>query len=604
MRGVRVRVGFRLAAMGFEFKLHQPPCDIAFLSVVDGPALYSSEEGTQTSMKESMIRQIGWQELDLPLEWFFSKRAYHLVRRVSRTMQCTIQYLSYRQQMLETEAKRAEEKLRDMREESDRVFAELAELREIVSMSGVKRQDPSPTNRKVAHERWRGHSRITEQLHTCLYCGNNYPSNSSLNSHMIKRHRRVQHYPLTEETTASPPESSAAIEASNDPLMAEVSQIKHDLAFLREFVTNEQRCNKQNKNDNAMLASTGNAALPVASQPCSPPPDDINTSLQRKQVEQEMIIKKFQEELHATQLRVAQLEASIRQRNVGSCNFHRHCDVVNTSTAEPKVLNCVSFASPAEVYSLPSVKVLWNNASGSTTPDPYHSSLRQRSCDTGNLKVEQLTLSGNDDASSAFDTSVMLLGNKDTSALYQQGDSLDNSLEPTQGPNLRPLHFSGAVGISERVDVNGRPGHQAIVFNDETFMGFGSRSCHSAAFSHDSAILPPSASHTQFDVCGAVQSRDYSRTFPNDQPTTAPSGSGCTLVSVAPGETSIKSSVGVNSYFESERPKESSTTTKATSVSSTHVSKTDSGGSGGNFSGSSVLSMRGYGAPGIHGNYL
>ncbi|KPA83296.1 zinc-finger protein conserved [Leptomonas pyrrhocoris] len=175
--------------MPFTFKLHEPPCDVAFLSIVDGEALYNADNARTRDVKEATIRQIGWHRVELPQEWFLSQRARETTTHMLEAMQCTLQYLRYRGKSEEKRSIRLAATLQRCEEERAAAFEELIELRETVALykkklremsQGTKRGAPSP----VTH---------SEGLQ-CAFCENCYPSRHALESHFRKRHKRSSGY--------------------------------------------------------------------------------------------------------------------------------------------------------------------------------------------------------------------------------------------------------------------------------------------------------------------------------------------------------------------------------------------------------------------------
>ncbi|KAG5472830.1 hypothetical protein LSCM4_02154 [Leishmania orientalis] len=200
--------------MPFRFRLYNPPCDVTFLSLVDGEALYNADSARTRDVKEATIRQLGWHRVELPPDWFLSREALDTIRQLLEAMQCTVQYLKYCGKNEERRAQRATAELRRCEEERAAAFEELIELRELLASYkrqlrelGEERQRArSPRwGATLAGNEWASRLRETEgparQL-PCCFCANVYPSRHALESHMRKRHKRSDVYAAVAATSA------------------------------------------------------------------------------------------------------------------------------------------------------------------------------------------------------------------------------------------------------------------------------------------------------------------------------------------------------------------------------------------------------------------
>ncbi|TPP43292.1 hypothetical protein CGC20_6630 [Leishmania donovani] len=161
--------------MPFRFRLRDPPSDVAFLSLVDGETLYNADGAATRDVKEATIRQMGWHRVELPQDWFLSRHALDTSRQLVQGMQCTMQYLKYCCKNEERRAQKATAQLRRCEEE-------LIELRECVAVYKQQlrelRQERQPVDTVL-------------QL-ACSFCGNVYPSRHAVESHIRKRHKRLE----------------------------------------------------------------------------------------------------------------------------------------------------------------------------------------------------------------------------------------------------------------------------------------------------------------------------------------------------------------------------------------------------------------------------
>jgi hypothetical protein len=192
--------------MPFVFKLHDPPCDVAFLSIVDGEALYTADNARTRDVKEATIRQIGWHRVSLPQDWFLSARALETTAHVLEVMQCTVQYLKYRSKSEEKRNLKLSATLQRCEEERAAAFEELIELRETVALYKQKLRELSQgACRRAAAGEVVGHSTSSSLLTRapaatpsdglqCAFCENVYPSRHALESHFRKRHKRPPGY--------------------------------------------------------------------------------------------------------------------------------------------------------------------------------------------------------------------------------------------------------------------------------------------------------------------------------------------------------------------------------------------------------------------------
>ncbi|KAK7201116.1 zinc-finger protein [Novymonas esmeraldas] len=193
--------------MPFSFRLSDPPCDVAFVSLVDGEALYNSDSARTREVKEATIRQMGWHRVELSQDWFLSRQARETCTQVMTAMQCTIQYLRYCGKREEKRAQSTAVHLRRCEEERAAAFEELIELRETVALykqqlreAGLGRhraRSPatcaSPAARG-ATDHALGGGTAAAQLLQCSFCANVYPTTHALESHFRKRHKRSEGY--------------------------------------------------------------------------------------------------------------------------------------------------------------------------------------------------------------------------------------------------------------------------------------------------------------------------------------------------------------------------------------------------------------------------
>lgn len=188
--------------MPFTFRLHDPPCDVAFLSIVDGEALYTADNARTRDVKEATIRQIGWHRVQLPQDWFLSHQALETVTHVLEAMQCTVQYLRYRCKNEEKRNCKLSASLQHCEEERAAAFEELIELREQVALykkqlrevsQGVGRRGVAAALNTTQHARQQTPPAASTGLQ-CAFCENVYPSRHALESHFRKRHKRPPGY--------------------------------------------------------------------------------------------------------------------------------------------------------------------------------------------------------------------------------------------------------------------------------------------------------------------------------------------------------------------------------------------------------------------------
>ncbi|KEG15616.1 zinc finger protein [Trypanosoma grayi] len=306
--------------MAFEFRLRHPPCDISFLAVVDAPVLYNAGGAANDAVKEATIRQIGWHPLHLPEEWFFSEKSRAMTERVCCTMQCTIQYLAHQQKKLEAEAAKTQRRLEEMQEERDEAFEELIELREVVALmkqrygEGSRRGPTAAPAGSLSQVGRSGHS------FTCSLCGNCYPSSSSLQSHVLKRHHRGQRYAtMAAASVAIRKQVIGAVDPPRDALIEELTSLRSDVAFLRGAVAAE--CEKRREEAQSSFFSPINVvALPahhLSASPAPIQPDGVLASSERQQQQQQQqqqLINALQDELQFTKSRLAHMGEALRHK--------------------------------------------------------------------------------------------------------------------------------------------------------------------------------------------------------------------------------------------------------------------------------------------------
>ncbi|CAJ1991027.1 zinc-finger protein conserved [Leishmania donovani] len=183
--------------MPFRFRLRDPPSDVAFLSLVDGETLYNADGAATRDVKEATIRQMGWHRVELPQDWFLSRHALDTSRQLVQGMQCTMQYLKYcckneerRAQKATAQLRRCEEELIELRE---CVAVYKQQLRELRQERQRARSTPSraPLTREGQASHSRGAVDTVLQL-ACSFCGNVYPSRHAVESHIRKRHKRLE----------------------------------------------------------------------------------------------------------------------------------------------------------------------------------------------------------------------------------------------------------------------------------------------------------------------------------------------------------------------------------------------------------------------------
>ena len=215
--------------MPFTFKLHEPPCDVAFLSIVDGETLYNADNVRARDVKEATIRQIGWHRVVLPQEWFLSAKALETTSHVLMAMQCTVQYLKHCCKGEEKRGAKLTAALQRCEEERAAAFEELIELRETVALykkklrevgqimergaaeaGGVGYVSPTSSSSVLTH---------TDGLH-CAFCANAYPSRHALESHLRKRHKRPAGYAAMAAASAAVEQKQRQQTHDSEPLQA------------------------------------------------------------------------------------------------------------------------------------------------------------------------------------------------------------------------------------------------------------------------------------------------------------------------------------------------------------------------------------------------
>ncbi|RNF26413.1 zinc finger protein [Trypanosoma conorhini] len=292
--------------MTFEFQLHEPPCDLAFLAVVNGPVLYNADDATSGTVKRATIRQLGWHVVRLPEEWFFSEKSRAMTERVCHAMQCTIQYLAYRQRGLEAEVADARGRADELREERDEVFEELVALREVAARMrrrcAPNGQDGVGAEAAAPHHPLRVDS--SGRSFACPLCGNGYPSSSSLESHVKKRHNRGTHYAaMTAAAAAVQNKIVKDMSLPSDTLIRELACLREEVITLREAMTVEQE-KRRLETKSSFFSPVNVLAVPAQQLPGKPP----GASPPSSRHQEEKLIDALQDELRDMRSRVQHME--------------------------------------------------------------------------------------------------------------------------------------------------------------------------------------------------------------------------------------------------------------------------------------------------------
>ncbi|KAF8286237.1 putative zinc finger protein [Trypanosoma cruzi] len=327
-----------LKRKAFEFQLHRPPCDTAFLAVVDAPALFNADDATSGKVKDATIRHIGWHVLHLPEEWFFSQKSRELTERVCQSMQCTIQYLAYRMKELQAELKKARQDVEEIGEERNEAFEELVELREVVARM-KQRYEARGQSRLATKAAAPDRLVVVEKPRRsfmCSLCGNFYPSTSSLESHVRKRHRRGEHHAAMNTAPAAiQKKEGEGNNFSNDLLRGEVTSLRKEVMSLREAMAAEKE-KRQLDATLSFFSPVSVAAIPAHHLPGPPLHErDISHILPRLQEEEKRKMDALQDELRVTKSRLQQMEEVIyRQAREIEGGYGRRTHGLESSTLE------------------------------------------------------------------------------------------------------------------------------------------------------------------------------------------------------------------------------------------------------------------------------
>ncbi|EKF37816.1 zinc finger protein, putative [Trypanosoma cruzi marinkellei] len=345
--------GSPLKRKAFEFQLHYPPCDPAFLAVVDAPVLFNADDVTSGKVKDATIRHIGWHVLHLPEEWFFSQKSRELTERVCQSMQCTIQYLAYRMKKLQAELKNAGQDVEKIREERNEAFEELVDLREVVARmkqryeahgQGRHAKGAAAPDRLMAVDE-------AEPSFMCSFCGNCYPSYSSLGSHVRKRHRRGErHAAMTATSAATQKKLGEGNNLTNDVLRREVTSLRKEVVSLREAMTAEKE-KRQLDATLSFFSPMGIAAMPAHHLP-SPPLHgrDMSHLSPRLQEEEKRKMDALQDELRVTKSRLQKMEKVIYRQAREIEGGHGRCthELESGTVEETPLKNAVPVPTSAK----------------------------------------------------------------------------------------------------------------------------------------------------------------------------------------------------------------------------------------------------------------
>ncbi|RNF09729.1 zinc finger protein [Trypanosoma rangeli] len=333
--------------MTFEFQLHQPPCDLAFLAVVNGPVLYNADNVTSGAVKRETIRQIGWHVLRLPEEWFFSEKSREMTEKVCHVMQCTIQYLVYCQRQFEAEVADAQRRAEELREERDELFEELVVLRETVAQMRQRRVSNSRDgmNAGIAVSHHLSCVEKSGRFFTCSLCGNGYPSSSSLESHLNKRHHRgAQYAAMTAATTAAQNKVVADTPWPSDALTKELASLRAEVMDLREAMAVTQEKRRLDANF-SLFSPISVVTLPAHQLPGTP----FEVAHPSQKQRGEKLIDALQDELRVMRSRVQHMEGMMCQqagRIEGGCG-RRTRELDELTSREARLTKADS--SPPEV---------------------------------------------------------------------------------------------------------------------------------------------------------------------------------------------------------------------------------------------------------------
>ncbi|ESL05796.1 hypothetical protein TRSC58_06542 [Trypanosoma rangeli SC58] len=352
--------------MTFEFQLHQPPCDLAFLAVVNGPVLYNADNATSGAVKRATIRQIGWHVLRLPEEWFFSEKSREMTEKVCHVMQCTIQYLVYRQRQFEAEVADAQRRAEELREERDELFDELVVLREAVAQMRQRRvsnsRDGDGLNAEIAVPHHLSRVDTSGRLFTCSLCGNGYPSSSSLESHVKKRHHRGAQY-ATMTAAAAAAQNKVVVDTPlpSDTLITELASLKAEVTALREAMAVAQEKRRPDA-EFSLFSPISVVTLPAHQLPGTP----LGVAHPSLKQQGERLIDALQDELQVMRSRVRHMEGMMYQpagKIEGGCGRRtrgmeeltsRELCLTNADSSPPEVKHqpLASCASGSSAHSL------------------------------------------------------------------------------------------------------------------------------------------------------------------------------------------------------------------------------------------------------------
>ena len=238
----------------FRFEQQQPPIDIAFLAVANAEATLSATP-TALEDRDGLIRQAVFHPLDVADALFSSLQAAELVRRALRVLQCCAQFAVHIASTRSSDIERLKSKVEEAQRERSDMFTELVEMREASSIYRDRTQQLKRAYSNVvaeqtqikAYDEWKKGSRsrndarrnLNVNSFTCTICGNTYPAEKPLLSHLAKRHPAAQSalrlYQNQHQLEVAEAEKAAALEAQRLECAA-VSSMQAEMALVRKAV--------------------------------------------------------------------------------------------------------------------------------------------------------------------------------------------------------------------------------------------------------------------------------------------------------------------------------------------------------------------------------
>lgn len=290
----------------FTFKLSDPPCDPHYVSLIDAESLYNASDTQADELKHGTLRQVGWHAMNLPDEWFMSQHRCHTVRQLTRVMQCSIQYLYAQLKRTERHVKKVSAALRECDAERDTAFEEVVQLRETVarlrrygaakerarnhsreymramraarashptrsgSHSRSDESGPSASRYAAEEPRSAGYAKgdRSERIGVagrngalvCALCGNTYPSQGSLQSHMQKRHKATTQRASGERA----PSRTAANRPADSADAPAIGQLRSEVMDMRRMIAQLVRTQQHARpSEGEVAGKTGHSAESV-----------------------------------------------------------------------------------------------------------------------------------------------------------------------------------------------------------------------------------------------------------------------------------------------------------------------------------------------------